>query len=193
MLYINIVMDFMKDIYKFTFDKFIQIPYLNEIEKKYNIKKEHLFIITMIFGFYYFIFGKTVEYVSRLFSVLYPGYESYLCLESKDYDKDGKKWLIYWIVNAGIISFETLGWMLINLIPFYHLTKIVFIYWLVAPNSNGCFIVYNKFIEPYLKENKESIDGIINNTIDTIDKMKKNLTKEITNEDQPEKNTKKNE
>ena len=186
-------MEFIKDFYKVGFENFTKLPYLDEIEKKYNIKKDHLFIVIMIFGFYYFIFGKTVEYVSRLFSVLYPGYETFLCLESKDYQKDGKKWLIYWIVNAGIISIETLGWMLIHLIPLYHLTKIVFIYWLISPQTNGCFTVYNKIIQPYLKDNKDSIDGLINNTIDTLDNVKKNLTSTIANEESKDINDKKNE
>jgi len=176
-------MNFLKDNYKFLYEKFCDIPYLDDIEKKYNIKKNHIFIFLSIFISYYLIFGKTVEIVSRLLSVLYPGYETFLTLESKDFNKNGRKWLTYWIVNSSIITIETLGWMLLQLIPLYYLIKMFFIYWLISPQTNGCFIVYNKIIEPYLKKNKDSIDDFINETKDTLDNMKKNITTPVINSD----------
>jgi len=177
------MIEVLAEYYNILNQKLSDIPYIQELETKYNLKKNYLLIFLGLFAVYYLILGKAIEIISNLFCFIYPGYNSFLCLqESKDNEK--KKWLIYWIVLSCINSFEILGFMLLSMIPFYYLFKMIIVYWLISDKTNGCLVIYYKIIEPYLKINKDSIDNLINDTKNTIDKVTDNLKTNLSHFDE---------
>lgn len=73
--------------------------------------------------------------------------------------EDDTKWLMYWCVYGlfGILEFFSdifLFW-----IPFYTLSKCLFLIWLMVPGPNGgTHIVYFKVIRPFVLTHQSKID-----------------------------------
>ena len=91
----------------------------------------------------------------------YPAYCSIKALESSDQD-DKTRWLVYWVVFAffSVIEYfadSTVGWL-----PFYWLTKCVFLGWCLAPiEYNGADIIYSQLILPLFLEHQGDIDQVL--------------------------------
>ena len=93
-----------------------------------------------------------------LIGSLYPAYRSFKALESPLIDDD-KQWLTYWVVN----SFFRFGEyftdpVLPSAIPFYYSIKLVFLVWLMHPQTRGALTVYAQFVAPYLRTHEQEID-----------------------------------
>ena len=61
-------------------------------------------------------------------------------LESHNKDDD-TKWLIYWVVFATFSMLESFSDIIIGWLPFYWLSKCLFLVWCMSP-ANGSAIVY---------------------------------------------------
>ena len=146
------------------YNKYSKLPFTDFIVENYNIDKKIQFGLISAISLYYLAFGIFVKYLSIIVSLLYPVFKTFLTLESDKADSLRKKWLTYWMVNALLISIETIAWFFVTIIPMYYLLKIFFVYWLTSPKTNGCLYIYNNLIEPYLKNNKEYIESMLEKT-----------------------------
>lgn len=51
--------------------------------------------------------------------------------------------------------------LFISTIPLYYLMKLLFVMWLMAPQTKGATTLYVRFIMPLIKKHEESIDNAL--------------------------------
>ncbi|XP_075516465.1 HVA22-like protein a isoform X1 [Primulina tabacum] len=90
-------------------------------------------------------------------SLVYPLYASIRAIETKS-PVDDQQWLTYWVLYSMITLFELTFAKLIEWIPLWHYTKLIFTCWLVMPYFSGAAYVYEHFVRPYLVTGQKSVN-----------------------------------
>jgi len=104
------------------------------------------------------VFGFGGQLVTNTIAFAYPAYSSIKALEST-VKSDDTQWLTYWVVFAFFSVIEYFADFIAGWIPFYWLTKCLFMVWCMAPiDSNGSAIIYNKVILPFFLKHQTDID-----------------------------------
>ena len=65
---------------------------------------------------------------------------------------------MYWIVLAFFSAFETVADIFVFWFPLYYEIKLVFILWLILPQTRGHILVYRYLVHPILARHEEAID-----------------------------------
>jgi hypothetical protein len=150
--------------------------YLKTIKNKINYENSYIIYALIFFVIYYIFLDKALYIITKLLSLLYPGYKSYLSMSNDDEKIENRnKWLTYWIVYSSISTIESIFWLIINYIPFYYVLKLFLTVWLIYPEAYGSLIIYKTLIEPYLSLNKSKIDAQISNLESQLLNAKKKL------------------
>lgn len=113
------------------------------------------FVISLIISFLLYIIGGP-KLISDLVAVIYPAYQSFKAIDSKDRGDD-VQWLMYWVVFSLVSLFETIGMWLLDMIPFYFFIKVCFFVWLYHPKFLGAELVYIGLVRPHLMPYLKSI------------------------------------
>eukprot|EP00768_Dysnectes_brevis_P007576 gnl/Dysnectes_brevis/644_a711_7255.p1 GENE.gnl/Dysnectes_brevis/644_a711_7255~~gnl/Dysnectes_brevis/644_a711_7255.p1 ORF type:complete len:170 (+),score=22.14 gnl/Dysnectes_brevis/644_a711_7255:21-530(+) len=95
-----------------------------------------------------------------LFGSLFPVYRSMHSLKSKG-KNDDTQWLTYWVIWSLFNVFEKFADRLIYWVPFYLEIKLAFVLWLSLPQTMGAQVIYNKYVDPFFKKHKGSLDEMI--------------------------------
>ncbi|XP_072974466.1 HVA22-like protein a isoform X1 [Typha angustifolia] len=104
--------------------------------------------------------GSFLKVVAKNFDVLagplvtlaYPLYASVKAIETKS-PVDDQQWLTYWVLYSLITLFELTFAKVIEWLPFWSFTKLIFNCWLVLPYFSGAAYVYQKYVRPlYIKQ-----------------------------------------
>jgi receptor expression-enhancing protein 5/6 len=130
-----------------------------------NSGVQRLYIGYGIIGFVllWLAFGFGGQLVANAIGFAYPAYCSIQALESKN-TKDDVQWLTYWVVFSAFHVVEYFADFIAGWVPFYWLSKCLFMVWCMAPlESNGSNVIYNKLILPAYKKHSGSIDQVIDN------------------------------
>lgn len=98
--------------------------------------------------------------VILVFGLLYPAYASYKAVKTKNI-KEYVKWMMYWIVFALFTAVETFSDVLISWLPFYYEIKMIFVFWMLSPVTQGSSFLYKKFVHPQLLKREKEIDEAI--------------------------------
>lgn len=69
------------------------------------------------------------------------------------------QWLTFWIVSALFTSVES-ALLLTKWVPLYHELKLLALVWLVAPQTKGATLVYERAIAPALKKHASKLDPV---------------------------------
>lgn len=108
-----------------------------------------------------------VDLFSRLFcnvfGFLYPAYRSYKAIRTKDI-REYQQWLMYWIIFAFFSTFEGLADLVVFWIPFYYELKMIFVLWLLLPQTRGAVYLYKQFVHAKLNEHEQDIDLLLDST-----------------------------
>ncbi|CAH9116805.1 unnamed protein product [Cuscuta europaea] len=83
-------------------------------------------------------------------TLLFPLFSSMRAIESPS-TLDDQQWLTYWILYSFITLFELSSWKVLQWLPFWAFTKLLFCMWLVLPNFNGAAYIYEKYVRRYVK------------------------------------------
>ena len=114
---------------------------------------------------------------STLICVAYPMYASIKACPSAS-PKKFKRWLTYWLIFASLTLVEQLCAVLISYLPFYLLSKTIFLMWCFHQTSSGeqgSVVFYDKAVRPLLveklgtHENYESIFTSVRASGDSVD------------------------
>eukprot|EP01025_Chloroclados_australasicus_P039791 TRINITY_DN4140_c0_g1_i4.p1 TRINITY_DN4140_c0_g1~~TRINITY_DN4140_c0_g1_i4.p1 ORF type:complete len:156 (+),score=30.74 TRINITY_DN4140_c0_g1_i4:113-580(+) len=122
------------------------------------------------------MFFGLVPVACYIVGLLYPTYNSFKAIESTSADDD-KQWLTYWVVYSLISLVELFAEWILEWIPLYFEAKLVFLAWLIAPQTKGALMLYEKFIRPFLQENMAAIDPVFRQVGDLMESedMKKTI------------------
>ncbi|EOO03286.1 putative receptor expression-enhancing protein [Phaeoacremonium minimum UCRPA7] len=106
--------------------------------------------------------------LSSIASFLFPLFASYKALKTSD-PAQLTPWLMYWVVLAcGLLVESWVEWFLVW-IPFYGYIRLLFLLYLVLPQTQGARVIYTTYLHPWLEDNESQIEDFI---ATTHDKMK---------------------
>ncbi|KAF9973613.1 hypothetical protein BGZ73_003135 [Actinomortierella ambigua] len=89
--------------------------------------------------------------------MVYPVYASYKTIKSRN-NMRLQAWLMYWTVLSLYTIAEPFADLLFFWFPFYYDIKMLFVLWMVLPQTQGSLYIYQVFVEPYLISHEQDID-----------------------------------
>ncbi|KAK0498859.1 TB2/DP1, HVA22 family-domain-containing protein [Armillaria luteobubalina] len=108
----------------------------------------------------FYLTSRIIWCVSPVSAFLYPGYASYKTLSQRPASEEElERWLMYWSVLGCIVAVEYVAEWLISWIPFYYLTKTLFLLYLSLPQTQGSTYLYINYLEPFFTTHEAQIDA----------------------------------
>ncbi|KZT75045.1 hypothetical protein DAEQUDRAFT_742414 [Daedalea quercina L-15889] len=96
---------------------------------------------------------------SAWFSLLLPSYGTWKSLAHRPVpEPELERWAMYWSVMGAFVAFEHVAEWLVSWLPFYWEIKILVLFYLSLPQTQGSTWVYQIFLHPYLTKNEANID-----------------------------------
>lgn len=98
--------------------------------------------------------------LSSVASFLFPIFASYKALKTSD-PAQLTPWLMYWVVFSVALLVES--WLLpvLSWVPFYGYARLLFLLYLILPQTQGARIIYEEHVHPFLQDNEANIDDFI--------------------------------
>lgn len=101
---------------------------------------------------------------------LLPAYLSYKALRTND-PAQTHPWLIYFTILTLTLLFESWTIFIIGWIPFYSWLRLIFLLYLVLPQTQGAKLLYLEYLEPYIVEHETRIDQFIGETHERLQQL----------------------
>ncbi|KAG0100587.1 receptor accessory protein 4 [Podila epicladia] len=99
---------------------------------------------------------------SSMAGSLYPAYASFKAINTGDNNRL-TAWLMYWSVMGLFSIAEFVLDTFIFWLPFYYEIKLLFVLWMILPQTQGSIFLYQAFVEPYLNQHEHEIDQTLKN------------------------------
>ncbi|XWW98427.1 hypothetical protein V2A60_006427 [Cordyceps javanica] len=93
-------------------------------------------------------------------SFLFPIFASYKALKTSD-PAQLTPWLMYWVVFSICLLAESWVSFIVTWIPFYGYFRLLFLLYLILPQTQGSRILYERYVHPFLQDNESQIDEFI--------------------------------
>ncbi|KAK4133684.1 hypothetical protein BT67DRAFT_456490 [Trichocladium antarcticum] len=106
------------------------------------------------------MFDIFAKLLSSLASFLFPLFASYKALKTGD-SSQLTPWLMYWVVLACVLLVESWTEWFLFWIPLYAYIRLIFLLYLVLPQTQGARYIYEEYIHPRLEENESAIEEFI--------------------------------
>ncbi|KAK3332222.1 HVA22 family TB2/DP1 protein [Cercophora scortea] len=106
------------------------------------------------------MFDIFAKLLSSIASFLFPLFASYKALQTSD-PAQLTPWLMYWVVLACALLVESWTEWILVWIPFYAYIRLLFLLYLVLPQTQGARIIYQTHLHPWLEENEGAIEDFI--------------------------------
>jgi TB2/DP1, HVA22 family len=107
---------------------------------------------------------------SSVTTILLPAYISYKAVRTGD-PAQTTPWLIYFIILSLTLLFESWTLFIIGWIPFYSWLRLIFLSYLVLPQTQGAKVLYLSYVEPFIIQHERDIDLFINQTHEKLESM----------------------
>ncbi|TDZ16810.1 Receptor expression-enhancing protein 2 [Colletotrichum sidae] len=105
--------------------------------------------------------------LSSIASFLFPLFASYKALKTSD-PAQLTPWLMYWVVLACALLVESWTEWILVWIPFYAYIRLLFLLYLVLPQTQGARIIYQTHVHPFLQDNEVQIEEFISEAHDRL-------------------------
>ncbi|KAG0426786.1 hypothetical protein HPB47_026134 [Ixodes persulcatus] len=90
---------------------------------------------------------------------LHPAYASCKAVRSRN-PREYVRWMMYWIVLAGLLSVEPLADMMFSCcLPLYAELKVLLVVWLQSPTTKGASLIFRKLVLPQFVLREHEIDA----------------------------------
>ena len=140
-----------------------QITFINDLSKSAGVNPGapvfFVFMLTIIFMTY--AYGWLI--LVTALTIIYPSLRSIRAIQTPE-GADDKTWLTYWMVFGTFVVLETFVGFLLEMLPYWHMLRMVFFIWLLLPYFNGAEVLYTKVMKPLLSDNKDKIQDLIKKT-----------------------------
>jgi receptor expression-enhancing protein 5/6 len=150
---------------------FDDIPRLKGLADSFNVGTGHIALGLIALTCFCVLIGQGVNFFVNLLGVVYPAYLSFKALESEGH-ADDKQWLCYWVVFGAFTTTDTLTDSLLCWVPFYQPTKLLMLLFLAWPETRGAQLVYDRFLQPFLKKHEIKIDEALSNVGEKVQEAK---------------------
>ncbi|GJJ67807.1 receptor expression-enhancing protein 1/2/3/4 [Entomortierella parvispora] len=88
---------------------------------------------------------------------VYPAYASFKAIHSRDQTRL-TAWLMYWTVMGLFTLAEFVLDTFVFWFPFYYEIKMLFVLWMILPQTQGSIYLYQAIVDPYLTQHEPEID-----------------------------------
>ncbi|TQS38134.1 hypothetical protein Golomagni_01367 [Golovinomyces magnicellulatus] len=105
--------------------------------------------------------------LSSIPTFLFPVFASYKALKTSN-PALLTPWLMYWVVLACTLFFESWTIFILLWIPFYSWIRLGFLLYLILPQTQGAKVLYQTHVHPFLEKNEHTIDELISLAHDRI-------------------------
>lgn len=105
--------------------------------------------------------------LSSIASFLFPLFASYKALKTSD-PAQLTPWLMYWSVLSCALLVESWFGFVLVWIPLYAYARLLFLLYLVLPQTQGARHLYETYLYPYLEENETQIEDFIASAHDRL-------------------------
>ncbi|CAO3702299.1 unnamed protein product [Rhizopus stolonifer] len=103
-----------------------------------------------MFQFIYFI-------IKFVFLQFYPCFITFKAIKQGQ-DRDHISLLTFWVVSVLFLSIEYFTDIFLFWIPFYTEIKLIFLIWLILPQTQGSVVFYSRYIEPFFNQHESTIE-----------------------------------
>lgn len=142
-------------------------PSVRWLAQKFGVQPWTLACAGCIWACGFVLWGFTGEIVFTVASLLYPMYASFKALDDDEHQQVGG-WLTYWITYAALKLCDTISYRILEWVPFYHLFRLLFLFWLFLPATNGAAWIYKLVVAPTLRSYRPHIDATLDKTADDL-------------------------
>jgi len=166
------------------------VPVIQAIAEALNVTPLTVAMLASFAFLAFLLYGFGGQLVCMLLGVAYPAFESFKVVEafanmSDQTDLYTKAaslqfWLTYWIVVAVLATGEYFFYFALQWFPFYFPIKLLFLFWLFNPVTRGANHVYNWFVSPLLRRNRDKIDLALKESGRTITESGRKLHKQLS-------------
>ncbi|KAG0649826.1 Receptor expression-enhancing 2 [Hyphodiscus hymeniophilus] len=111
------------------------------------------------------MFDTFARLLSSVPTFLFPVFASYKALKTSD-PALLTPWLMYWVVLACALLFESWVGFILYWIPFYAWFRLFFLLYLILPQTQGARVLYQQHVDPFLHDNELAIDDFISSAHD---------------------------
>jgi len=157
---------------------------LARVELMTGVSRLYLANTVIIVFIAYMIFGSFAQLICNLIGFVYPAYASLGALNAPPNEQHTidqiQHLLRYWVVFAFMSLADFFSGYLFRIIPFYWLSKMVFLVWCLAPiPNNGSTFLYVRFIQPVFKQVEPIIDNTFTSLLSQIHSKTQELSQEL--------------
>lgn len=140
----------------------MRYPLAQQATSMTKLRASHLAAGVVTAAALFLFMGLGARLVANLVGFLYPLWESFHALRRKPApgvrDEEDSLWLTYWVTYSAFTLVESMGDLILQFIPAYHLVKILFLVWCMAPQTRGALWIYHTIIEPLFARFEGDID-----------------------------------
>ncbi|KAH6653513.1 TB2/DP1, HVA22 family-domain-containing protein [Truncatella angustata] len=101
-----------------------------------------------------------LDILNSTLCLLYPLLATFKALKTPNIEKL-REWLMYWSILSTVMFIESLSHSVLELIPVYALTRLVFILYLLLPNARGHRRLFESFLRPLLDSQEKPIESML--------------------------------
>lgn len=128
---------------------------MKAIEQKTGIKG-YIVLSALALSIIFVSFNIFENVITNLVGTVYPAFCTMRCIQIRGDEKI--KWLTYWVIFASFSIIDMFSPIIMKLVPFYFVAKILFLIWLLLPNSNGAHLIYHIFVKRVFTSFESDID-----------------------------------
>lgn len=95
--------------------------------------------------------------LSYFCATVWPTYQSFKALGTAS-SIDDTQWLTYWVTYSVLTTVEAMATSFVIWFPFYYEIRLLFVLWLVLPQTKGAQVIFENYIKPLMQHYGASIE-----------------------------------
>eukprot|EP00933_Yihiella_yeosuensis_P051806 TRINITY_DN4977_c0_g1_i1.p1 TRINITY_DN4977_c0_g1~~TRINITY_DN4977_c0_g1_i1.p1 ORF type:complete len:269 (+),score=70.20 TRINITY_DN4977_c0_g1_i1:50-856(+) len=141
-------------------EKLADVPPVSWVAERLGVQPLAIAGLGALWAALFLIWGFTGDIICMVVGTLYPMFASFRALDDGEQD-EVNVWLSYWVVFSAMVLSEGACRSLLSFVPFYHLMRLSFTFWLFLPATKGAQVIYHWLLCPLLRRQRPAIDAAL--------------------------------